>query len=195
MVPASPSMKMVEVMIVSLRKGQRGSRGAEARGEERQRRRSRVAIMARLECAIVDAGVKAERHPRRGAERASAAMRRNCGATAVLSPPGASKIPGVQKSRRHQPPRGSGRPARRKCEAPCHAIVHRAARPLTNRLRIVYTQGKSNARACLHGVLSLTPGQGAYCTRASHRWLKIRTRSMTNSTTMDTSRTTLLPLY
>jgi hypothetical protein len=44
---------MVEVMIVSLRKGQRNSRGARARGDERQRRRSRVAIMARLKCPFV----------------------------------------------------------------------------------------------------------------------------------------------
>jgi hypothetical protein len=44
-------MKIVEVMIVSLREGNAG-RARKAREKERQRRRRRVAIMARLKCAI-----------------------------------------------------------------------------------------------------------------------------------------------
>jgi hypothetical protein len=73
-VPASPSMKIVEVMIVSLRKGQRSSRRAEARGDERQRRRSRVAIMARVKCLFVaSASRAAARRPVRQTKRAAEA--------------------------------------------------------------------------------------------------------------------------
>ncbi len=68
----------------------------------RRRRRAR-STRARykppqLERAAVSAPRRDAPPSTAGAGAPLAAMRRNCGATAVLSPPGASKIPGVQKS-------------------------------------------------------------------------------------------------